>query len=100
MLVFSKTAGFRHASIEPGIAALGQLAAAAGFQLDTTEDGDAFTPANLRRYQAVVFLSTTGDILDEPQQLALWSSPDLCVKAEEAPRLRLGCLGDLLFLEE
>ena len=25
---------------------------------------------------------------------------DLCVKAEEAPRLRLGCLGDLLFLEE
>ena len=27
------------------------------------------------------------------------SSPDLCVKAEEAPRLRLGCLGDLLFLE-
>ncbi len=30
----------------------------------------------------------------------LGSSPDLCVKAEEAPRLRLGCLGDLLFLEE
>ena len=29
-----------------------------------------------------------------------WSSPDLCIKAEEAPRLRLGCLGDLLFLEE
>ena len=28
------------------------------------------------------------------------SIPDLCVKAEEAPRLRLGCLGDLLFLEE
>ena len=31
---------------------------------------------------------------------ATGSSPDLCVKAEEAPRLRLGCLGDLLFLEE
>ena len=30
----------------------------------------------------------------------VWSSPELCVKAEEAPRLRLGCLGDLLFLEE
>ena len=26
--------------------------------------------------------------------------PDWWVKAEEAPRLRLGCLGDLLFLEE
>ena len=71
ILVFSRTAGFRHASIEPGIAALGQLADDAGFQLDATEDGDAFNPANLRRYQAVVFLSTTGDILDEPQQLAL-----------------------------
>ena len=32
--------------------------------------------------------------------MRLRSSPDLCVKAEEAPRLRLGCLGDLLFLEE
>ena len=31
--------------------------------------------------------------------LLIGSSPDLCVKAEEAPRLRLGCLGDLLFLE-
>ena len=71
ILVFSKTAGFRHASIEHGISALEQLADDAGFQLDTTEDGDAFTPANLRRYQAVVFLSTTGDILNEPQQLAM-----------------------------
>ena len=33
-------------------------------------------------------------------EMAEGSSPDLCVKAEEAPRLRLGCLGDLLFLEE
>ena len=41
--------------------------------------------------------------LDGPTSLraeAQRSSPDLCVKAEEAPRLRLGCLGDLLFLEE
>ena len=35
-----------------------------------------------------------------PASAAQGSSPDLCVKAEEAPRLRLGCLGDLLFLEE
>ena len=71
ILLFSRTEGFRHASIEPGIAALVQLADDAGFQLDATEDGDAFTPANLGRYQAVVFLSTTGDVLDEPQQNAL-----------------------------
>ena len=38
--------------------------------------------------------------LDGIQMGSHRSSPDLCVKAEEAPRLRLGCLGDLLFLEE
>ena len=71
ILVFTKTEGFRHASIEPGIAALTQLATDAGFQLDATEDGASFTRANLGRYGAVVFLSTTGDVLDEPQQDAL-----------------------------
>ena len=29
-----------------------------------------------------------------------WVKSRFCEKAEEAPRLRLGCLGDLLFLEE
>ena len=71
ILVFTKTEGFRHASIEPGIAALTQLASDAGFQLDATEDGEAFSGANLSRYRAVVFLSTIGDVLDEPQQNAL-----------------------------
>ena len=37
---------------------------------------------------------------NEDEPIISGSSPDLCVKAEEAPRLRLGCLGDLLFLEE
>ena len=40
------------------------------------------------------------EALDDATPHSVWSSPDLCVKAEEAPRLRLGCLGDLLFLEE
>ena len=71
ILVFTKTEGFRHASIEPGIAALTQLVADAGFQLDVTEDGESFVPSNLSRYGAVVFLSTTGDVLDGPQQDAL-----------------------------
>ena len=39
-------------------------------------------------------------VIEGPSGSAEGSSPDLCVKAEEAPRLRLGCLGDLLFLEE
>lgn len=71
VLVFSKTAGYRHASIEPGIEALRRLAAEHGLELDATEDAAEFTPDHLAGYRAVIFLSTTGDVLDEVQQEAL-----------------------------
>ncbi|GAA2360564.1 ThuA domain-containing protein [Dactylosporangium salmoneum] len=70
VLVFSKTAGFRHDSIPAGIAAIQALGAANGFTVDTTEDAAAFTDANLAKYEAVVWLSTTGDVLDADQQAA------------------------------
>lgn len=70
VLVFSKTAGFRHDSIPEGIAAVRQLGETNGFSVDATEDAAAFTAHNLRRYDAVVFLSTTGDVLDAAQQTA------------------------------
>jgi type 1 glutamine amidotransferase len=70
VLVFSKTAGFRHDSIPDGIAAIEQLGTNGGFTVDATEDAGAFTADNLRRYGAVVFLSTTGDVLDGTQQRA------------------------------
>ncbi|GAB3959747.1 hypothetical protein GCM10027614_79930 [Micromonospora vulcania] len=68
VLVFSKTAGFRHSSIPNGIAAIQQLGAANGFTVTATEDAATFTTANLAQYQAVVFLSTTGDVLNAGQQ--------------------------------
>ncbi|MFW6693882.1 ThuA domain-containing protein [Streptomyces sp. MAR4 CNX-425] len=70
VLVFSKTAGFRHDSIPEGIAAIEELGAENGFGVDATEDGGAFTAENLEKYEAVVFLSTTGDVLDAEQQQA------------------------------
>ncbi|MFB9465436.1 lectin [Streptomyces cinereospinus] len=70
VLVFSRTAGFRHSSIDDGIAALRELGAAHNFTVDATEDAGAFTGANLARYEAVVFLSTTGDVLNGTQQTA------------------------------
>ncbi|MBA2946559.1 ThuA domain-containing protein [Streptomyces himalayensis] len=73
VLVFSKTAGFRHDSIPDGIAALKELGQANGFTVDATEDAGAFTTAGLSRYDAVVFLSTTGDVLDATQQAAFES---------------------------
>jgi len=70
VLVFSKTAGFRHASIPDGIEAIRQLGADHGFTVTATEDAGAFTSDNLAQYEAVVFLSTTGDVLNAEQQAA------------------------------
>lgn len=68
VLVFSKTAGFRHSSIPNGIAAIRKLGQENGFAVDATEDAGVFTQQNLARYGAVVFLNTTGDVLDAAQQ--------------------------------
>jgi uncharacterized protein len=70
ILVFSKTDGFRHASIKDGKVALQKLATEHNFTVDFTEDANAFTDVNLARYNAVVFLLTTGTILDGNQKAA------------------------------
>ncbi|MBZ6130476.1 ThuA domain-containing protein [Streptomyces olivaceus] len=70
VLVFSKTAGFRHDSIPEGIAALKELGTPAGIQVTATEEAGQFTTNNLAKYDAVAFLSTTGDVLDADQQTA------------------------------
>jgi cytochrome c len=70
LLVFTKTAGFRHASIPVAIKAVRELAGQNGLAVDATEDSTAFSDSNLRGYAAVVFLLTTGDVLDDGQQLA------------------------------
>ncbi len=71
VLVFSKTAGFRHDSIPTAAATLRRLAADAGMAADHSEDAGDFNPDNLARYRVVVFASTTGDVLDPAQQAAL-----------------------------
>ncbi|QIP73759.1 DUF1080 domain-containing protein [Streptomyces sp. VN1] len=70
VLVFSKTAGFRHDSIPEGIAALKELGTPAGIQVTATEEAGQFTTNNLAKYDAVAFLSTTGDVLNADQQTA------------------------------
>jgi cytochrome c len=71
VLVFSKTAGYRHASIPDGILAIQQLGAANGFVVDASEDASLFNDATLASYQAIIFLNTTGDILNAAQPGAL-----------------------------
>ncbi len=70
ILVFSKTAGFRHSSIKQGKEAILKLAKENNFIADTTENAAYFTSKTLKQYAAVVFLNTTGDILNSEQQAA------------------------------
>ncbi|MCK7557756.1 ThuA domain-containing protein [Chitinophaga sedimenti] len=68
VLVFSKTKGFRHASIPAGIAAIQKLGKENGFLVDTTENADKINEDSLAQYAAVIFLSTTGDVLNNFQE--------------------------------
>ena len=70
ILVFSKTAGYRHSSIEAGKTMFLTSSEAANYPADTTENAEVFTTQNLQKYAAVVFLNTTGDVLNETQQAA------------------------------
>jgi cytochrome c len=70
LLVFSKTAGSRHDSIDEGVAAIEALAAEHDFGVTATEDAAIFNDVDLASFQAVVFLNTTGDVLDGAQQAA------------------------------
>lgn len=70
VLVFSKTAGFRHDAIPAGIQLIRDLGAANSFTVTATEDSNQFTATNLAQFEAVVFLNTTGDVLNSSQQTA------------------------------
>lgn len=71
ILVFSKTAGFRHtSSIVAGKKYIMELGHKNKFRVDTSEVADAFTTENLKQYAAVIFLCTTGNVLNDEQQKA------------------------------
>ncbi|RYY75586.1 MAG: c-type cytochrome [Gammaproteobacteria bacterium] len=71
VLVFSKTKGWRHDSIPAGIAALQKMASDNSFSIVATEDANIFTDAQLSSFNAIVFLNTTSDVLDDAQQIAM-----------------------------
>lgn len=70
VLVFSKTAGFRHDSIAAGIAMVQQIAQDHGYSVTVSEDSSLFTSANLAQYSTIVFMNTTGDIFNASQEAA------------------------------
>ncbi len=70
VLVFTKAKGWKHTSIPHGIAAIQKLGKQNNFFVDTTKDASAFNDDDLKKYHAIIFLNTTGNILNAEQQAA------------------------------
>ncbi|MFI9584248.1 ThuA domain-containing protein [Streptomyces sp. NPDC052236] len=60
VLLFTKTAGFRHDSIPAGVAMFQQMATDNGWQLTHTEDSTVFNDATLSTFDAVIMFQTSG----------------------------------------
>jgi uncharacterized protein len=68
VLIFCKTAGYHHNSIAAGVPAIIKLGKENNFDVDSTTNSKKFTYDNLKRYAAVIFLNTTGNVLNDVQQ--------------------------------
>ena len=71
VLIFTKTKGWRHKSIEPGRELLQQALQGKGMQVQLSEDASIFNDRVLSEFSAIVFFNTTGDILNSQQQVAM-----------------------------
>lgn len=70
VLVFTKTMRYHHESISEGVKAIQKMGKENDFGVDTTTMSNAFSEENLSKYDAVIFLSTSGNLLDSVQKLS------------------------------
>jgi len=77
VLIYSKTAPYngrdfeyRHEAIPEGTAAIRAIGEREGWTVVATEDASQFNDETLARFDVVVFLLTTGDVLDDEEQAA------------------------------
>lgn len=68
VLVFHKTEGFKHNSISAGYKTISALGEVNGFKVEETKDSQIFENSDLAKFDLVIFLNTSGDILNEIQQ--------------------------------
>lgn len=73
IMVFSKTAGWRHESIEAGQEAIRDLGNQYNAAITVTEDAKLFNPDTLEQYDAIIFLNTTGTVFNDDQRDAFES---------------------------
>ena len=71
VLLFTKTDGFHHKSINEGVTAIREMAEKHHFSLDWHEDAKVINEKNLEKYDVIFFLLTTGNILNDEQQGAM-----------------------------
>jgi uncharacterized protein len=71
VLLFTKTGGWHHDSINAGVTAVQELGQLHDFSVFWTEDANrVFNDESLQRFQVVVFLLTSGDVLNDEQKAA------------------------------
>ena len=94
LLVFSATAGFRHASIATGKVALTELGKKTGaFEAIVSDDLAHFEPDAIGQFDAICFLSTTQDVFSpHPQVMKKMSEDEKKAAAERSARLRKSLL--------
>lgn len=71
VLVLHETAGFRHESIPAGLTAISEVGSGEGFEVTIADDSSALLEPGLDGFDLIVFLNTTGDILDGEEQAAM-----------------------------
>jgi uncharacterized protein len=68
VFLFTKTAGWHHESINEGVTAIRKLGERHFFDVDWQENTNFITEKNMAQYQAIIFLNTTADVLNDEQQ--------------------------------
>lgn len=76
VLIFSETEGFRHNSIENGIQAIQSIGNELNFKSVTSQDSRYFTENDMEEIDLVIFLNTTGDILNMEEQISFQNYMD------------------------
>ena len=61
VLIYSGSTGFRHDSIPTAVEALRNLGTKLGYVMDASEDPNVFSAENLKKYRALILVSTTTD---------------------------------------
>lgn len=70
VLIISKTNGYRHASIAQAVPAIEKLVKTRGWSSFATENAAVFNPANLAKFDVIVFANASGDIYTPDQRAA------------------------------